>query len=202
MYDSQQIAENIKKVAKDKNIVIKKMLEDVGLSYNAMSNMKTSMPKVDSVAKIADYLGCSVDYLIGRTETLETVHLPDEIISGLGNLLNKKLSNFDDFIIIKDIIQLPRFGSTKDYFVRDIHFEKIEEIYQKAKKYDSKSVMEPEEFKSMFKYFDMDKFLGITVNASGYTISPKNYQELMKIYKVYTESYLADIINAANNKNI
>lgn len=196
MYNSQEIAEKIKKLSKVRDISIKKLLEEVGLGYNTMSNMKNSMPKVDNLAKIADYLNCSVDYLIGRTETVETIHLPDEIISGLGNLLNKKLSSFDDFIIIKDIIQLPRFGTTKDYFVRDTHFEKIEEIYQKAKKYDSESVMEPEEFKTMFKYFDMDKFLGITVNASGYTISPKNYQELMKIYKVYTESYLAYIINA------
>ena len=33
-----------------------------------MSNLKTSFPQSDSIAKIADYLDCSVDYLLGRTD--------------------------------------------------------------------------------------------------------------------------------------
>lgn len=36
-----------------------------------MSNMKTSMPKADNLARIADYLDCSVDYLLGRTDVPE-----------------------------------------------------------------------------------------------------------------------------------
>lgn len=47
---------------------MKKMLEDIGLGYNTMANMRTSMPKADNLAKIADYLGCSVDYLVGRDD--------------------------------------------------------------------------------------------------------------------------------------
>lgn len=68
MYNSSNISENIKLVAKSKNITIKQLLEDVGLGFNTMSNMKTSMPKADNLAKIADYLDCSVDYLLGRTD--------------------------------------------------------------------------------------------------------------------------------------
>lgn len=71
MYNSQNVAETIKKVSKAKNITIKKLLEDVGLGFNTMSNMKTSMPKADNLAKIADYLDCSVDYLLGRTDNPE-----------------------------------------------------------------------------------------------------------------------------------
>lgn len=71
MYNSQDIAQSIKKMSKDKNITIKKLLEDVGLGFNTMSNMKTSMPKADNLAKIADYLDCSVDYLLGRTDNPE-----------------------------------------------------------------------------------------------------------------------------------
>ena len=44
---------------------------DVGMGFNAMSNMRTSMPKADNLAKIADYLDCSVDYLLGRTDKPE-----------------------------------------------------------------------------------------------------------------------------------
>lgn len=68
MYNSANIAERIKTVAKSKGIPVKKMLEDIGLGYNTMANMKTSMPKADNLAKIADYLGCSVDYLMGRDD--------------------------------------------------------------------------------------------------------------------------------------
>ena len=71
MYNSQDVAQSIKKMSKDKNITIKKLLEDVGLGFNTMSNMKTSMPKADNLAKIADYLDCSVDYLPGRTDNPE-----------------------------------------------------------------------------------------------------------------------------------
>lgn len=71
MYDSNKIAEKIKSMAKAKSVSVKQLLEDVGLGFNTMSNMRTSMPKADNLAKIADYLGCSVDYLLGRTENPE-----------------------------------------------------------------------------------------------------------------------------------
>lgn len=71
MYNSQDVSKIIKDLAKAKNITVKKLLEDVGLGFNTMSNMKTSMPKADNLAKIADYLDCSVDYLLGRTDNPE-----------------------------------------------------------------------------------------------------------------------------------
>ena len=69
MYISADVAERIKEMAKQRNIPVKKLLNDVGMGFNTMSNMKNSMPKADNLAKIADYLGCSVDYLLGRTDT-------------------------------------------------------------------------------------------------------------------------------------
>lgn len=71
MYQSADVAARIKSVAKSKGITVKKLLEDVGMGFNAMSNMRTSMPKADNLAKIADYLDCSVDYLLGRTDNPE-----------------------------------------------------------------------------------------------------------------------------------
>lgn len=67
MYNSATVAETIKALAKKRNVSIKKVLEDVGLNYNMMTTMRTSMPKADNLAKIADYLDCSVDYLLGKT---------------------------------------------------------------------------------------------------------------------------------------
>lgn len=71
MYSSSDVAERIKQFAKESNLSIKQVLSDVGLGFNTMSNMKTSMPKADNLAKIADYLNCSVDYLLGRTDDPE-----------------------------------------------------------------------------------------------------------------------------------
>ena len=71
MYDSNQIAERIKGLAKQRNITIKRLLVDVGLGFNTMSNMRNSMPKADNLARFADYFDCSVDYLLGRTDKLE-----------------------------------------------------------------------------------------------------------------------------------
>lgn len=73
MYESSIIAENIKKTAKASNIQLKDMLLDLSLNKNTLSNMYNgSMLKGDSLARIADYLDVSVDYLLGREPSSET----------------------------------------------------------------------------------------------------------------------------------
>ena len=97
MYTSSNIAARIKAVAKSKNVSIKKLLEDVGLGYNTMTNMKTSTPKADNIAKIADYLGVSVDYLLGRTDD-PLGGIADDVTEDLvvynrnGKVIRKKMS--------------------------------------------------------------------------------------------------------------
>lgn len=68
MYNSNNVAECIKKLSKSKNISVKQLLKDIELAPGTMVNMKTSMPQSDNLAKIADYLDCSVDYLLGRSD--------------------------------------------------------------------------------------------------------------------------------------
>lgn len=83
MYSSQEVAERIRTLTRKRNISVKQLLEEVQLGTNTMSNMKTSMPKADNLAKIADYLNCSVDYLLGRTDNPDmtiTVNQTGEII--------------------------------------------------------------------------------------------------------------------------
>ena len=101
VYVSSDVAERIKAVAKSKNIPLKSLLDKVGLGVNTMINMKTSMPKSDNLAKIADYLDVSVDYLLGRSDSptpardnllkmaAETDD-PDEL-RALLDIVNKKL---------------------------------------------------------------------------------------------------------------
>ena len=67
-YISSEIAERIKLIAKSKGLTVSTVLKEVNLGRNTTANFKTSMPKADNLAKIADYLDCSIDYLMGRTD--------------------------------------------------------------------------------------------------------------------------------------
>lgn len=73
MNNSQEVANLIKTLAKSKNLTIGKMLSDCQLSINTLSSMQSGgyYPRLEAIAKIADYLDCSVDYLLGRTDNPE-----------------------------------------------------------------------------------------------------------------------------------
>lgn len=69
MYNSQSIANRIKSTAKSKGISLKTMLSDCELGINLISHLaKGQAVTYVNLAKIADYLDCSVDYLLGRTD--------------------------------------------------------------------------------------------------------------------------------------
>ena len=68
LYDSISIADNIKLQAKSRGVQLKDMLTDLDLGRNTLSNLRTGrMIAADSLARIADYLDCSMDFLMGRT---------------------------------------------------------------------------------------------------------------------------------------
>lgn len=72
MYNSQKIAQRIKSTAKSKDINLKTMLSDCELGINAISQMAKGNDMLSkNLAKIADYLDCSIDYLLGRTDNPE-----------------------------------------------------------------------------------------------------------------------------------
>lgn len=53
-----------------KQITAYKVAKETGISQGLMSEYKNGvkLPTVQNLVKIADYLGCSVDYLLGRTD--------------------------------------------------------------------------------------------------------------------------------------
>lgn len=73
LYTSTNTANVIKHLAKSKGISITKMLLECGLNKNTLSTMTSrgSWIQANSLAQIADYLECSVDYLLGRTKIPE-----------------------------------------------------------------------------------------------------------------------------------
>ena len=72
MYNATEIATKINQILKEKQLSQKDMLEKCELSKNAISSMlsRGSMLRADNLARIADYLDCSIDYLMGRNYPL------------------------------------------------------------------------------------------------------------------------------------
>ncbi len=74
MYNMHKTKDRIKDLCKSKNIKMETLLTDCGLGINAIRqiNEKKGMGSY-SLARIADYLSCSVDYLLGRTDEPSTI---------------------------------------------------------------------------------------------------------------------------------
>ena len=72
MYNSNNLANRIKNRAKEQSILLRDLLESCELNINSLSQM-TDKKGLSSfaLARIADCLDCSVDYLLGRTDIPE-----------------------------------------------------------------------------------------------------------------------------------
>lgn len=84
MYNAQSLVQNIKQQAKQKNILIGDMLLACELNINTLSQISDKKGLSSfSLARIADYLDCSVDYLLGRTnEPTNTHYINNDINNG------------------------------------------------------------------------------------------------------------------------
>lgn len=93
MYNAQSVVENIQSALKNSDVSQKRMLSDCGISENALNQMndKRGMSSF-YLARIADYLGVSVDYLLGREQQSSVQISSDSRISDLIS----KISTLDD----------------------------------------------------------------------------------------------------------
>lgn len=68
-----QLANTIKALCKSKKTTVKSLLENCNINRNFMYDLekKAQAPSADKLEAIADYLDCSVDYLLGRTDNPE-----------------------------------------------------------------------------------------------------------------------------------
>lgn len=72
LYKSPEVVIRIKDVAKKKKVAIRDVLEYAELGINTLSHMNHDKAiSFDSLAKIADALDVSLDYLVGRTDKME-----------------------------------------------------------------------------------------------------------------------------------
>jgi len=85
MYTAQITIDRIQNIIRSRGLVQKNVLADCGLNENTLKRMTDNRGMASfSLAKIADYLGVSVDYLLGRTDEPET-HGISNVISIGGN---------------------------------------------------------------------------------------------------------------------
>ena len=81
-----------------KNISPTRVALDIGLSKAAVTRWKQteSTPNGAVLCKLADYFGCSVDYLLGRENTSDTTVLPaklQELVDTASSLSEEQLSD-------------------------------------------------------------------------------------------------------------
>lgn len=69
MYNAQTVKDRINSLCQLQNITVKKMLVDIGLNPNTVGRIGEEKGMGSfSLARIADYLHTSVDYLLDRTD--------------------------------------------------------------------------------------------------------------------------------------
>lgn len=104
MYDSHKIAEKIRIELKEQGITSKKMLDDLNFGKETILTMeKGSMIKCDRLGMIADYLKCSVDYLLGREKNINIIDNNKIITSELQPLEQELLNQFRKYSKIEQL---------------------------------------------------------------------------------------------------
>ncbi|WP_258088412.1 helix-turn-helix domain-containing protein [Weissella fangxianensis] len=62
--------ERIKEISKNKGYSLSKLNDLAGLGTNSIYHWRDKTPSTDSLKKVADVLGVSVDYLLGNTDDM------------------------------------------------------------------------------------------------------------------------------------
>lgn len=97
MYNPSEISATIKSSAQDKKVTVKQLLEDCKINKGFIYDLehKSTYPSCDKISRIADYLDCSVDYLLGRENKISA---PSNNDSAPDNVL---FFNNDDLVTIR-----------------------------------------------------------------------------------------------------
>lgn len=90
--------ERLETVCLRNDLTVSSLVKTLGLSTSKVTAWKNgSVPKGETLVKIADYFNVSVDYLLGRTSTFSDINSHNTIsgdnnIIGNGNSVGEKLS--------------------------------------------------------------------------------------------------------------
>ena len=71
--------ERIKKISKDRGYSLSQLNEKAGLKTNVIYSWKTKTPSAEKLKAVADVLGVSTDYLLGKTDEKSIADKPKEV---------------------------------------------------------------------------------------------------------------------------
>ncbi len=108
------VFEQIKKLAKSRDIAMKDLALKLGFSENLFYTWKKTNPKAADLAKVADYFHVSVDYLLGREEQTAPQFSP-ELLDAIDNaeVFSGQLLDDHDKEIIKGLLAAYLAGKNK-----------------------------------------------------------------------------------------
>lgn len=74
IFDTKKIALNIKQLCKERKIPIKTALEECSLNRNFIYDLENrgSIPSIETFYKLATYFNCSIEYLLGKTDNVDS----------------------------------------------------------------------------------------------------------------------------------
>ena len=87
-YDAIKVKRRIKELCKAKKVAQKDLLDKCDLSKSTLDSTNTSMPKVDNLAKIADFFDLSVDYFLDRHPEQKAIAASIEVNINLNIIIN------------------------------------------------------------------------------------------------------------------
>lgn len=172
----------------------------IGLSTATATKWKNgSVPNGDALSKIADYLDCSVDYLLGITDTPQVVNLPEPLIS---TLLSEYSKNSDEFISDDFIKEPPKSLIGQKYCFNASDYDKYQHIFDVAYKYTQENNIDILEVTGVDKekYTDMVEYHSDIIEqiftGKYYTFRDMSaYNKFCEIYKLYVKAYVQNLIS-------
>ena len=172
----------------------------IGLSTATATKWKNgSVPNGDALSKIADYLDCSVDYLLGRTDTPQVVNLPEPLIS---TILSEYSKNSDEFISDDFIKEPPKSLIGQKYCFNASDYDKYQHIFDVAYKYTQENNIDILEVTGVDKekYTDMVEYHSDIIEqiftGKYYTFRDMSaYNKFCEIYKLYVKAYVQNLIS-------
>ncbi len=123
MQNPQETAARIKLQAKVQKVVLKEMLQSLGLGVNTISDISCGKEiSYITFAKIAEYLDCSTDYFLGKTDfpkiqnqTAHTIFSNNsDVRGGIGNNSHISISGSGDVSADEQLNALIDFYSGLD----------------------------------------------------------------------------------------
>lgn len=109
----QIVYDRVRSLAKEKNISLIQLCEEIGVSKNTINNWKNKYPNTDSLIAVATFFQVSADYLLGLTDHRqplpESQNLPPNMLDLLHYLSQSNFSNHQAAAILHTIQDMLAF---------------------------------------------------------------------------------------------